>query len=284
MQRYTSDRYNRRAFLHVLSGSTAAAWVVPDTVFGGAGRPAPSDRITLGCIGIGMMGQGHHRRFLQTPETQVLAVCDVDSWRRDNAQRNTEQAYAAQRRSGLYRGCTAYNDLLELVDRDDIDAVVIATGDRWHATASILAAKAGKDIYCEKPMSLAIEQSRAMVRVMRRYGRVFQTGLQQRSTHEFQLACRLVREGVLGKIERVYIHFPGTSSEIELPAEPVPKGLDWDRWLGPATLASVQRAVSLLWKATSRCALGFLSRFWRWQSDQQCRTCFRCGSVGLRNG
>lgn len=100
MQRYTSNRYNRRAFLHVLSGNAAAAWIVPDTVFGGARRPAPSDRITLGCIGIGMMGQGHHRRFLETPATQVLAVCDVDSWRRDNAKRNTEKAYAAQRRSG----------------------------------------------------------------------------------------------------------------------------------------------------------------------------------------
>jgi len=226
--------YNRRSFLGKVGRIATAASVIPGSALGCQYRPPPSNRITLGSIGVGMMGQGHHRRFLQTPETQVLGVCDVDTWRRENAKKNTEQAYATQRRSGRYRGCTAYNDLLELLDRDDIDAVVIATGDRWHAIASILAAKAGKDIYCEKPMSLTIQEARTMVRAMRRYGRVFQTGLQQRSTREFQLACRLVREGVLGKIERVYIHFPGTSSEVDLPAEPVPDGLDWNRWLGPA--------------------------------------------------
>lgn len=228
------QRFNRRALLRRLSAGVGSAWVVPGVVFGSAARPAPSERITLGCIGIGMMGQGHHRRFLQTPETQVLAVCDVDTWRRENARQLTDQAYGAERRSGRYRGCAAYNDLLELLARTDIDAVVIATGDRWHAVASTLAARAGKDIYCEKPMTLTIEEAQTVVKTVRRYGRVFQTGLQQRSTREFRLACQLVRDGVLGKIERVYIHFPGTSSDVDLPAEPIPKGLDWNRWLGQA--------------------------------------------------
>ena len=181
-----------------------------------------------------MMGQGHHRRFLRHPETQVVGVCDVDTWRRETAQAATHEAYAAERRSGTYQGCAAYNDLRELLARDDLDAVVIATGDRWHGAASVLAAEAGKDIYCEKPMSLTIAEARAMVNAVRTYGRVFQTGLQQRSAHEFRLACGLAREGALGKISHVYIHFPGTSTEVDLPAEPVPEGLDWDLWLGPA--------------------------------------------------
>jgi len=180
------------------------------------------------------MGRGHLRRFLQYPETQVVAICDVDRWRREDGKAQADAAYAAGRSSGTYRGCAAYNDLRELLARDDVDAVVIATGDRWHAVASVLAAKAGKDIYCEKPMSLTIAEARTMVQTVRRYDRVFQNGLQQRSAREFQLACRLVQDGALGQVQYVYVHFPGTSSEVDLPAEPVPEGLDWDMWLGPA--------------------------------------------------
>lgn len=181
-----------------------------------------------------MMGRGHLRRHQRNPDSQVLAVCDVDQWRRENAKATTDEAYAERKASGTWRGCDAYTDLRELVAREDIDAVVVATGDRWHAAASILALKAGKDIYCEKPMSLTIDEARKMVEAARRYGRVFQTGLQQRSAHEFRLACQLVRDGALGKIQHVYVHFPGTSAEVELPEEPLPPGLDWDLWLGPA--------------------------------------------------
>lgn len=232
----THDRTvaDRRQFLKKAGSAAAAPWIIPAAAWGGAGRTPPNDRITLGFIGVGMMGQGHHRRFLEHPEVQVLGVCDVDSWRRNTAKRRTESAYSESRPSGTYRGCAAYNDLRELLVRDDIDAVVIATGDRWHGVASVLAAEAGKDIYCEKPMSLTIYQARAMVDAVRRYGRVFQTGLQQRSAREFRLACNLVRDGALGKIHDVYVHFPGTSREVDLPAEPVPEGLDWDLWLGPA--------------------------------------------------
>ena len=225
---------SRRTFLRQAGTVAAAPYIISATALGVAGVPPPSDRITLGFIGVGMMGQGHHRRFLRHPETQVVGVCDVDTWRRETAQAATHEAYAAERRSGTYQGCAAYNDLRELLARDDLDAVVIATGDRWHGAASVLAAEAGKDIYCEKPMSLTIAEARAMVNAVRTYGRVFQTGLQQRSAHEFRLACGLAREGALGKISHVYIHFPGTSTEVNLPAEPVPEGLDWDLWLGPA--------------------------------------------------
>jgi predicted dehydrogenase len=181
-----------------------------------------------------MMGQGHLHGFLRYPEAQVVAVCDVDRWRRENAKTNVETTYAARQSGGTFQGCTAYNDLRELLARDDVDAVVIATGDRWHAAATVLAAKAGKDIYCEKPISLTIGEAQAMRDTVRRFGRVFQAGLQQRSTSEFRKACGLVRSGRLGKLKIVYMNFPGTCTDENLPGEPVPEGLDWDLWLGPA--------------------------------------------------
>ncbi len=228
---------SRRGFLKkaaAAGGIVAAPCFVPSSALGRDDAVAPSNRITLGFIGIGMMGQGHLHGFLRYPEAQVVAVCDVDRWRRENAKKTAEDVYAAAQGGGTYRGCRAYTDLRELLARDDVDAVVVATGDNWHATASILAAKAGKDIYCEKPMSKTVREARAMVEAVRRYDRVFQTGLQQRSTFEFRKACGLVRAGAIGKVEFVYVAFPGTSGDVNLPADPVPDGLDWDQWLGPA--------------------------------------------------
>jgi predicted dehydrogenase len=225
----------RREFLQAASGVAFVPWVVPASALGGDGTVAPSNRTTLGFIGVGFMGQRHHlSRFVKYPEAQVLAVCDVDRWRRENAQATVDTAYAAGRASGTYRGCAGYRDLRELLARDDLDAVLVATGDRWHAAATVLAVKAGKDVYVEKPMSLTIAEGRAMVEAVRRYGRVCQVGLQQRSGQEFQLACRLVRQGAVGKVHTVYVISPGVSGEVDLPREPVPDGLDWDLWLGPA--------------------------------------------------
>jgi len=230
-------RTTRRRFLTgaaATGGIAAAPHFLRSSVLGMDRAVAPSNRITLGMIGIGMMGQGHLRHFLRYREAQVVAVCDVDRWRRENAKAVTEQGYAALKSGGTYRGCRAYNDLRELLARPDIDAVVIATGDRWHAAASILAARQGKDVYCEKPASLTIEEARAMIATVRRYGRVFQTGLQQRSTPQFHKACELVRNGAIGKVQFVYVGFPGTCGDVNLPAQPLPPGLDWDLWLGPS--------------------------------------------------
>lgn len=237
MEHRSGKRYGRRRFLKLAAASTgaiAAPLLVRPSALGKDGSVAASERIALGLIGIGRMGQGHLRCYLGYPEVQVVAVCDVDRWRRENAKKTVDEAYAAAKASGRYSGCAAYNDLRELVARDDIDAVVVATGDRWHVPASLLAAKAGKDVYCEKPMSLTIREARVMVNVVRRYSRVFQTGLQQRSTPDFRKACRLVQKGRIGRVKIVYVTFPGTSSDVNLPAEPVPDGLDWDLWLGPA--------------------------------------------------
>ncbi|MCR4414149.1 MAG: Gfo/Idh/MocA family oxidoreductase [Thermoguttaceae bacterium] len=224
---------SRRRLLKT-AAAVSAPWVLPSVVFGLDGATAPSNRIALGMIGIGAMGQGHLRCFVNYPTCQVVAVCDVDRSRRERAKAVVEEAYATAAPGGKYRGCDAINDLRDVISRPDIDAVVIATGDRWQGLATVMAAKAGKDVYCEKPCCLTIQEARAMIDTVRRYGRVFQAGLQQRSDGAFRKACDLVLAGALGKIQIVYVTFPGTSTDVSLPAEPVPEGLDWDLWLGPA--------------------------------------------------
>ncbi|MCU0962021.1 MAG: Gfo/Idh/MocA family oxidoreductase, partial [Pirellulaceae bacterium] len=212
----------------------AAPAVIPRAALGLGPAVAPSDRITLGCIGIGCMGQGHLQQLLTYEDAQVVAVCDVDTWRRDTAQRTVDEAYAARRDAGQYAGCAAYVDFRDVLARDDIDAVLIALGDRWHAAATVLAAEAGKDIYVEKPVSLTIAQARAMVEAVRGHGRVCQVGLQQRSAPEFHLAARLVQAGALGRVRHIYTIHNGVSADVDLPAEPTPATLEWDLWLGPA--------------------------------------------------
>ena len=211
-------RITRRVLLKRAAGLVAAPYVVSSAVLGKDGAVAPSERITMGFIGVGIMGRGHVACCSQYGDAQILAVCDVDRWRRDGAKAMVEQAYARQDSRRGPRGCRAYNDLRDLLARDDIDAVLIATGDRWHGLATILAAKAGKDIYCEKPMSLTIHEARAMVRAVRRYGAVFQTGLQQRTAAEFRKACRLVRDGAIGTVRVVYVNFQGTCGDVSTPS------------------------------------------------------------------
>jgi hypothetical protein len=237
MERSTRRRYDRRQVLKLAAaaagGAVAAPFIAGAAALGRDGATAPGDRIAVGFIGIGRMGQGHLRCFFDYPEAQIVAVCDVDAWRRQNAKESVEKAYASARPDGSYRGCEAYRDLRDLLARRDIDAVLIATGERWHAPAIVLAAEAGKDVYCEKPMTMTIREALAAAEAVRRNGRVSQVGLQQRSTPEFVKACELVRSGRIGRVKMVYVNFPGTCDEVNLPAEPVPEGLDWDLWLGP---------------------------------------------------
>jgi predicted dehydrogenase len=225
---------NRRTLLRRAAAAAAAPWIIPASARGADGSIAPSNRIGLGFIGVGMMGRGHLNAMLNTPDAQVLAVSDVDRWRLDDARSIVDQKYAAQRASGAYRGCATYGEFRDLLARPDIDAVVIALGERWHPVATSLAAKAGKDVYVEKPIALTIAEGRAAVNAVRRYGRVCQVGLQQRTSPEFRLACDLVQQGALGKIKTIYTVHNGVSREIDLPAEPTPKTLDWERWLGPS--------------------------------------------------
>jgi predicted dehydrogenase len=225
----------RRDFV---KGAAAAAaglpLLLPGPSRGDEKKPAAGDRLTLGFIGVGKQNSGHLGHFLGQKDVQVLAVCDVDTTRRDHARKTVEDRYAEQVKSGRYKGCAAYNDFRELLARKDIDAVVIATPDHWHAIPVLEACKAGKDIYCEKPLSLTIREAKAMIDAVRKYDRVFQTGSQQRSSNEFRLACELVRSGRIGKVKAVYVNVGGPSKWCDLPEEKEEPGLDWDRWLGPA--------------------------------------------------
>ena len=255
--------FTRREFLSrtaAFSGMVAAPWIIPSSARGTDGNAAPSNRIGVGLIGKGLMGSGHLHRLVGDRDVQVLAVCDVDRLRCEEGKHRVEETYAAERSSGTYRGCAAYNDYRELLARVDIDAVVIVTPDHWHALQAIDAAKAGKDIYCEKPISITVRQGRRLAETVRRYGRVFQTGTQYRSIPTIRQVCSFVRAGGLGKVKQVftlwtslggffgaprfkpYRHLMDVENsgksyvplDITLPAEPVPDGLDWDLWVGPA--------------------------------------------------
>jgi predicted dehydrogenase len=199
-----------------------------------AADAVPGGQITLGFVGLGTQGKGLMENFLRREDVKVLAVCDVDTDRRSNAKRLVEKAYAADLASKSYNGCADYNDFRELLSRTDINGVVIATPDHWHGLVSIAAAQAGKDIYCEKPMNHTILEGRAMVNAVRANQRVFQVGSMQRSSTEFRIACELVRNGVLGTVNKADVAVGDPSRPCDLPAEDDQPGLDWNRWLGPA--------------------------------------------------
>lgn len=180
------------------------------------------------------MNQGHLGYFLGDKETEVVAVCDVDTTRREHSKTTVEKRYAEKTKSGDFKGCASYVDFRELIGRKDIDAVVIATPDHWHTIPALEAIKSGKDVYCEKPLTLTIHEAKLLVDAVRKYDRVFQVGSQQRSGSEFRLACELVRSGRIGKLKEVYANIGGPSKPCDLPEETMEPGLDWDRWLGPA--------------------------------------------------
>ncbi len=206
-----------------------APLVVPAAALGRGGRVAPSDRVVLAGLGIGGRGAGVLDCFLNEAEVQFVAVCDL------RAERRAAIRKMATEKAGV-KDLVTYSDMHELLARQDIDTVLIATGDRWHAPASILAAQAGKDIYCEKPCSMTIAESRALADAIRRYDRVYQAGTQRRSIPNFTHAIELARGGKLGKLATLHANTldPKTTHNW-LPAEPEPPRdvVDWDRWLGP---------------------------------------------------
>jgi hypothetical protein len=250
----------RRQFLGrtaAFTGIATTPWIIPSLVKGV--NVSPSERITVGLIGKGIMGNGHLRRLAGDRDVQVMAVCDVDRTRCEEGKKHIDQTYAAKRSSGGYKGCSAYIDYRELLARQDIDAVVIVTPDHWHTPIAIDAAKAGKDIYCEKPISITVQEGRRLVETVRRYGRIFQTGTQYRSIPTIREVVAFVRSGGLGKVQSVFTLWSNLGAlgaarlkpyahllDIErsrrsyapmhfaLPAEPIPEGLDWDLWVGPA--------------------------------------------------
>ena len=220
----------RRRFLAASALALAAPAIVPSSALGKDGAVAPSDKTVLGAIGIGPRGRYVLSRMLDQPDVQFVAICDVQASRRQQVKAMADAKYGNT-------DCVMYRDMFELLAREDIDAVLIATGDHWHALASILAAKAGKDVYSEKPCGITIGDCQALADTMNRYGRVFQAGTQRRSIGNFQFAVHLARSGKLGKLHTVHASIYKLRVDHGwLPAEPEPpkEVVDWDRWLGPA--------------------------------------------------
>ncbi len=217
---------SRRRFLKATGLAIAAPYVITSAALGAEGRPPASERIVMGTIGTGGQGTGDMSGFLGFPEVQMVAVCDPVPDHRENARKRVDQHYSNQ-------DCKAYNDFREVLARDDIDAVLIGTPDHWHAIITIAACKHGKDVYCEKPECLTVREGRAMVDAVRRYERVFSGG-SQRVLGDYGDWPRLVRGGALGEIKECWVSCGGPSGECYLPPQPIPPGLDWDMWLGPA--------------------------------------------------
>ena len=255
----------RRRFLTASAAALAGPVIVPASALGLGGRPAPSERIVMGVIGVGGQGDRDMRSLMGLGDVQMVAVCDVDSgsenyergWYRGRSQavNAITEYYASKTASGAFHGVDEYVDFRELLARDDIDAVTIATPDHWHAIMAVEAAKAGKDIYCQKPLSLTIREGRAMADAVQRYGRVFQTGSQRRSSARCRYSCELVRNGRIGKLHTIKVGLPGgqTLAEPENPIAEPPPNLDYERWLGPAPWAPY---------TTRRCHFTF-----RWNYD-----------------
>jgi predicted dehydrogenase len=262
---------SRRQFVRSAAaaiGVVGAPWIIPSGSLGKDDQPAPSQRITVGCIGSGNMGMGDIGSFLGDPRVQVVAVCDVNKesagyWDgkvagREPGRRLVEERYAAQKKAGTFKGCDTYTDFRELIARKDIDVIVVSTPDHWHAIPVIAAAKAKKDIYCQKPLALTIAEGRAMCEAVKKYERVFQTGSQQRSDSNFRRACELVRNGRIGKLHTVRVGLPGGRPDFgktgnRKKPEAVPEGFDYNMWLGPAPAAPY---------APARCHVNF-----RWIYD-----------------
>lgn len=225
------NKLSRRSFLGTMGGAVAAPLVFSSSV---SGADSPGNRITVGCIGVGRMGMGDLSDVMGCDGVHVVAVCDVDSNRRENARSTVERRYAAKSSSGIYKGCEAYSDYRELLARPDIDVVQISTPDHWHAIPAIEAARAGKDIFIQKPMTYTIEEGRVLSDTVRRYGRVLQVGSQQRSDSRFRFACELIRNGRIGRLHTVKTGLSIDPPGVIFPPMPVPAELDYEMWLGPA--------------------------------------------------
>ncbi len=216
----------RRSFLVNTGAVLAAPLVVKSSVLGQGERSSPNERITLGCIGVGGRGSGNMRTFLRRPEVQVVAVCDVFASRRKGARDRVDEHYGS-------KDCKVYEDFRELLERKDIDAVSIGSPDHWHAIMSIHACRSGKDVFCEKPLSLTVREGRAMVEAARKHDRVVSSG-SQRVLGDYGKMAEAVRSGVAGEIKQVFVDVGGPPRPCFYPGEAVPEELNWDLWLGPA--------------------------------------------------
>jgi len=228
------SRCQRRDFIKAIGAGAAGAGIVlgfptivPAAALGKDGKVAPGNRIVMGSIGVGGMGTGDLKGFLGKDAVQVVAVCDVDRDHREKAKKTVDAKYGNN-------GCKAYLDFREMIGRGDLDAVATALPDHWHAIPAIAAARAGLDVFGQKPLARSIREGRAMCDAVQRHAVVWQTGSQQRSDARFRFACELVRNGRIGKVSHAEVGLPGSRGSDILPQLPVPEALDWNFWLGPA--------------------------------------------------
>jgi len=248
----------RRGFLQKVAGGLAASvaspCVIPSSALGKAGAVAPSSRIVVGCIGVGSQGSGVMQNFLNRQAAQVVAVCDVKSNKRQAARRRVDTHYNST-------GCREYHDFRELLARGDIDAVMIASTDHWHVLHALAAARAGKDIYLEKPMGLSLVEDQTLRAACHNYATVFQFGTQQRSDRKFRQACELALNGRLGKVHTINVMSPSSVAGGSLKRAPVPEWLYYDFWLGPAPYApyTEDRCSNKLWWFHSDYAVGWIA-------------------------
>lgn len=243
---------SRRNFLKTAGAAAATALAapmfIPSSALGRDGSTAPSERIAMGFIGLGGQGSGHLMGgawtyvpggYVARKDVQVQAVCDVVRQRREKARERCNQVYADRFNQSNYNGVTAYNDFREVLARTDIDAVLIAVPYHWAAMLAMAAMRAGKDVYCEKPMAVTMREATALLATAKRCGRIYQAGTQQRSEYNgrFRLACELIRNERIGQLKEVYAYCPPgamfPSTWVTENSKPVPDGTDWDMWLGP---------------------------------------------------
>ncbi len=232
-EKNTKNAVTRRRFLQraaTAAGTVALPCIIPGSALGLNGAVAPSERIVLGGIGLGPRGKFDLSVMLPERDVQFVAICDIQRTRREEIKKMADDHYGNQ-------DCVMYRDFFELIGRPDIDAVLIATGDHWHALASLLAARAGKDVYSEKPCGMTVAEIQQLSDGIRRYGRIFQAGTQRRSQSNFRYAVSMAHDGVLGRLHTLHasVYVP-TKSYQWLPEEPepAPEECDWERWLGPA--------------------------------------------------
>ena len=229
MNRQDRTGITRRKFLTTAAAAAAAPYFVPAASLGADGRAAPSERIGVAIVGVGSRGGGHLNTMLGFAGAQVLATCDANKPKADAGAKRADARYGAK--AG---GCASYSDFRECLARKDVDAIFIASPENWHALMAAAAVRAGKDVYCEKALSLTVREGRQLCKAVRRYGRVLQVGTQQRSDRRFRQAAELVRNGYLGKLQRVQVGVPGGRALPNAKETPVPAGLDYEMWLGPA--------------------------------------------------
>jgi predicted dehydrogenase len=235
-------RITRRHFLQTAAAGAAVCavpTVIPASALGLDTKPAPSRRITVGMIGVGRQARAFNvKQFLGMPDVQILAVCDVDSWRLANGRAQVEEAYAKHRPAGNYKGCDAYKDFHDVLARKDIDAVMISAPDHWHVPMALAALEAGKDVSLEKPITRSIGEGRTLSDTVRRLGRVFRVDSELRSYPHIVQAAEIVRNGLIGRVHTVTVGVPGSDCGCPPQSEmPVPPALDYELWQGPAPRA-----------------------------------------------